>query len=272
MRLLVTSDVHYDPRGRLTDEQTIAAMIARMQEEHADCAVLAGDVAHGLDAFAACVEMFATALACPVYVLAGNHDLWRDKARGISSEALWTCELRAATEKAGAIWLEGTRAIIAGVGLCGSLAWYDYSGLDVDAEVSREEAGRLKQHLNNDAHRIDWQRDDPQFAGELADALVHQLGALAREVEAIALVTHVPIFEEQMHRKPGNRDWGVGNAFFGHLTLGARVRDVPQLRAVVSGHTHWGTRATLAREGLSPLDVRVVGSDYKIPNYLCLDL
>ena len=88
----------------------------------------------------------------------------------------------------------------------------------------------------------------------------------------IAVVTHVPIFEEQMHRKPDDRGWGFANAYYGNLTLGARLKDEPKLRAVVSGHTHWGINETLERKGLAAIDVRVVGSDYQIPNYTTIEV
>lgn len=273
MRLLVTSDLHYDPRGQLTDRQTIRALVENMARERADAVVLAGDIAHGLDAFRTCVSQFSD-LSCPVYVLAGNHDVWKDKQRGISSEELWTKELPSATAEAGGIWLEATTARIGDVGLAGSLAWYDYSGLDHDAGVAVDKVGALKKHLNNDAHWIDWAREDVSFARALADGLVQRVAHLAKDpgVEKIAVVTHVPVFEEQMHRKPGDRSWGVGNAYFGHLTLGDRLNGEPKLRAVISGHTHWGVETTRDRGALPAIDVRVVGSDYKIPNFTRVDL
>ena len=267
MRLLVTSDLHYDPRGHLTDRAAIERMVEAMAKEQPTAVVLAGDLAHGLDAFGACVAMFRP-LGCPVYVLAGNHDVWKDKVRKIDSETLWTRELPAATEAAGGVWLEATTARFGNVGLAGSLAWYDYSGIDKDLGIPEHRAGDLKQHLNNDAHWIDWQRTDIAFARELANAFMGRIETLSEsDVEHIVLVTHVPIFEAQMHRKKGDKNWGVGNAYFGHLTLGDRVLSEPKLRAVVSGHTHWGVEATIERRSLGPIDVRVVGSDYKIPSY-----
>lgn len=273
VRLLVTSDLHYDLRGHLTERATIEAMIDRMIDERADAVVLAGDNAHGLDAFAGCVALFRR-LGCPVYVLAGNHDVWKDKVRGITSEVLWTRELAAATAAAGATWLETTTARFGNVGLAGSLAWYDYSAIDRGVSATKTEIADLKSHFNNDANWIDWPRTDIAFANELSDGLVQRVRSLADDaaIAHIVVVTHVPIFEEQMHRKPHDRGWGFANAYYGNLTLGERLKHEPKLRAVVSGHTHWGIDETVQRNGLTPLAVRVVGSDYKIPNFTRIDL
>jgi hypothetical protein len=273
MRLLVTSDLHYDPRGHLTDAATLRVLVETMAKASPSAVVLAGDLAHGLDAFGACVAMF-TPLACPIYVLAGNHDVWKDKTRNIPSETLWSTELRKVTQASGGIWLEDAVARFGRIGIAGSLAWYDYSAIDRDADVSPAAAGKLKPHLNNDAHWIDWDRTDIGFASTLSDALVARVQTLVRDpsIERIAVITHVPILEEQMHRKPGDKTWGTSNAYYGHLTLGERLRHEPKLHAVVSGHTHWGVETLCPRPGLAPLDVRVVGSDYKIPNFLSLEL
>ena len=85
------------------------------------------------------------------------------------------------------------------------------------------------------------------------------------------VVTHVPICEEQMCRKPGDRAWGFSNAYFGNLTLGRRVLAMPKVRVVVSGHTHIGREGVVTRPDvpdLPPVRVSVVDSEYNSPGYL----
>jgi len=269
MRLLVTSDLHFDLRGRLTSRETIERMVDQMAERPCDAVALAGDIAHGLEAFEQCVAMFRR-LQRPIYVLAGNHDLWRDDAREIGSEALWQRELQAATERAGGKWLEGLTARFGRVAMVGSLAWYDYSGMDPGTGRARGDAKLLKAQLNNDARRIDWEREDTTFAAELGEGLMQRIYALERDpsIDEIVVVTHVPVVEQQMHRKPNDLRWGIANAYFGNLTLGERVLAAKKLRVIVSGHTHWGMSALAARGFAPAVETHVVGSDYGIPNFV----
>lgn len=90
-------------------------------------------------------------------------------------------------------------------------------------------------------------------------------------VHAVMVVTHVPIFRAQMLTKPGDRRWGISNAYFGNLTLGDRLIGIPKLRCVVSGHTHCGRDEIVERLGLPTLPVSVVASDYHRPAYVTID-
>jgi hypothetical protein len=78
----------------------------------------------------------------------------------------------------------------------------------------------------------------------------------------------VPLFDEQMCRKPHDPDWGFSNAYFGNLTLGQRVLQMRKLQAVVSGHTHVERQASIGRRAVP---VSVLGSDYNAPVYTVID-
>jgi len=97
---------------------------------------------------------------------------------------------------------------------------------------------------------------------------VTRLAALDADpsVSDVLLVTHVPLFREQIINRTEIPNWGYGNAYFGNLTLGERVRHSPKLRAVVSGHTHIGRRETLSDDRATP--VWVVPSDFHSPRYV----
>jgi hypothetical protein len=172
------------------------------------------------------------------------------------------------------IWLEEEVWREGGVVVAGTLAWYDYSAADTQflgfLPAFFTEA---KQYLNNDASFIDWPWSDPEVATRLGDACCARLEALERDstVEAVLLVTHVPLFEPQLLRRPEDPRWGLSNAFFGNLSLGQRVLACTKVRAVVSGHTHTGRSGWVTRPerpDLPPLPVSVVPSNYGAPAYI----
>src|SRR5262249_49433846 len=149
----------------------------------------------------------------------------------------------------GATWLEEEIVRVGDVAIVGSIAWYDYSAVDPGITLSPDDIGKMKHHLNNDSTWIDWERDDREFAAERGAALGERLKEAARDpkVRAILVVTHVPILEEQIERRPKDQLWGVSNAYFGNLTLGAALIGEPKVSAVVSGHTHFGRSHVRAR-------------------------
>ncbi len=270
MRIAVTSDLHYDPHGHLTAPDAVRDLAAQIAETRPDLVVLAGDLGHGIASFGACVERF-TERGLAVAVLAGNHDVWRDDDARVGSEALWTERLRTVTRALGACWLEDHSLRFGDVAVVGSMAWYDYSGVDRSVGATPEQCAVAKRMFNNDAVWLDWPWSDQALASHLADGLVARLASAAAEstVRAVVVATHVPIVEEQMVRRPDDARWGFSNAYFGHLTLGARVVCEPKVRAIVSGHTHCAVRATLVRDAArgGPIDVRVIGSEYGEPAF-----
>lgn len=273
MRLIVTSDLHHDHRGHLTSPEQIDALARRIAAEHPDLVVLAGDLGHGVDEFLACVGHFQK-VAPRLAVLAGNHDVWRDDERALGSQQLFERELPAACASLGAVWLEGASLRVGEVAIAGSMAWYDYSAIDPQHRALAARVGALKGAMSNDAHWIDWPWSDPELAARLGDRLDAELAALERDpgVACVAVVTHVPLLEEQMIRKPHDERWGVSNAFFGNLTLGDRVTARAKVRLVVSGHTHGGRLGERLVAGRAPLTYAVVPSDYGEPAYLTFEL
>jgi 3',5'-cyclic AMP phosphodiesterase CpdA len=272
--IAVTSDLHLG----ITDEAQIRTLAARIAAERPALTVVAGDLGEPLDRFVACLRLFAD-LPGEVAVLAGNHDVWA--TGGHHSQALWERDLPEAVRAAGMLWLEDQVWRRDGLAVVGTLAWYDYSAADAFFRLMPSAFfARAKVGLNNDAHYIDWPWSDQDFAARLDAAFGERLARLEvdPDVRAVLVVTHVPIFEEQMPRKPGNLGWGLSNAYFGNLTLGQRVLGMRKVRAVVSGHTHIGRSGAVARprqRDRLPLPVAVVASGYGAPAYLtlgCADL
>jgi 3',5'-cyclic AMP phosphodiesterase CpdA len=269
--IVVTSDLHLG----ITSQRTLFRLADDIALEQSDLTVLAGDIAEGLGNFAACLHLFA-GLSGQVAVLAGNHDLWvRD---GRSSDDLWQRHLPEAVRAAGMLWLEEAVWQQDGIAVAGSIGWYDYSAVDPTIPpYPAEFFAAEKRNYNLDARMMDWSLTDGAFAAQVGDALCARLAQVEQDdaVQGVVVVSHVPLFDAQMLRKPHDRRWGFSNAYFGNLTLGQRLLGLRKLRAVVSGHTHIGRKGQVARPllpDLPDLPVSVLPSDYDVPAYEVVEL
>ena len=278
-KIVITSDLHLG----ITKREEIEPLVAAISAERPDLTVIAGDIGEGEANIRDCLALFK-GMTGEVAVIGGNHDVWALSAPwrlgGQSSQEMWERALPDAVREAGMLWLESQSWRAGGLAVAASIAWYDYSGAAEDIPPQTEEYwielkrtplpdGRL---INPDSKFINWPWSDVAFAKERADALVERMAMLEADtsVEAVLLVTHVPVFREQLIIKADVPRWGYGNAFFGNLTLGERVRGMRKLRAVVSGHTHIGVKAATAHGG-EPLTVWVTTSDFHKPSYVVYD-
>lgn len=272
-RIVVTSDLHLG----ITSEATLRSLAGGIADEQPALTVLAGDLGEPLANFHSCLRLFAD-LPGEVAVLAGNHDVW---ARvGHSSQELWERLLPDAVRGMGMLWLEEGDWRRGDLAVVGSLAWYDYSAVDPGVPpYAPEDFAARKGGYNLDGRFVDWAWTDPEFAARLGDGLCERLERLAADasVRAIVVVTHVPLFEEQLSRRPYDPRWSFSNAYFGNLTLGQRVAEVGKVRRVVSGHTHVGREGRVSRRArrddgeLPDIHVSVIASDYDAPVYLVVD-
>lgn len=269
MKLVVTSDLHV-PMTEVTTLADLARDVAAFEPE---ALVVAGDVAESLADYRKCLELLRLFVSCPIGVLPGNHDLWvKKEAR--SSERLFVEELPAVTLSTGCHWLEGEAFVIDGVAVAGSIGWYDYSAADPAITASVEQFARDKQYYNMDARMIAWSWTDVEFAARVGAALTATLDRLEADpaVRRTVVVTHVPLLECQMCRRPGNIDWGFSNAYFGNLTLGRAVLARRKVTHIVSGHTHIERHGEEVTPDGRRVEAHVLGSDYRKPVWLGLTL
>jgi len=273
VRVAVTSDLHYDPTGTLTPPDVIRALVGQIAAAEPDALVIAGDLAHGLPLFEACLDCF-TSLNNPVGVIPGNHDIWRDPIAGLSSLALLETALPTACRKRGFTWLEEDSLLVRDVAIVGGMCWYDYSAVDPAVGISGDTLEAAKSLYNNDAHWVDWAYSDREMSSRLLEGLARRLAVVARDsaVRAILVATHVPVLEQQMVRKPENPRWGLSNAYFGNLTAGRIILGEPKVEAITSGHTHVARSGTVPREPGAPVRYEVIGSEYGTPVFLVIDV
>lgn len=261
-RVVITSDLHLG----ITKAEEIEPMVAEIAAERPDLTIIAGDIGRRLGDIHACLALFQD-VPGEKAALAGNHDLW--KHGDDHSADLWERSVPDAVREAGALWLEDDNWVRDGLAVVGSIAWYDYTGADPAIPPMPEEYWvELKRELHPDARYLDWSWSDTEFAARCGDALMARIAGAeaASDVTDLLVVTHVPLFREQIIIRAEIPNWGRTNAYFGNLTLGDRVRHAPKLRAVVSGHTHIGRRERLAEQPGVP--AWVVPSDFHTPRYV----
>lgn len=271
-KIVITSDLHLG----ITTAAEIEPVVAAIAAELPDLTIIAGDIGEGETCIRDCLALFKD-MPGGMAALGGNHDVWALaapwKLGGPDSQTMWEQVLPGAVRDAGMRWLEAEDWRAGSLAVVGTVAWYDYSGAAEDIPPQTEEYWvEFKRSLHPDAKYINWPWSDIQFATARGNDLMARLAALEADpgVEAILLVTHVPIFREQLVIKEDVPRWGYGNAFFGNITLGERAREVTKLRAVVSGHTHIPVKATTPHaSGLLP--VWVTASDFHKPSYVVYD-
>lgn len=270
-RIAVTSDLHFDVHEHLTPPEKVRTLVGAMVHSGADALVIAGDIGHPLRNFVGALDMF-TRCGLPVGVVAGNHDVWQDE--GHDSGDLWDEILPSASRARGFSWLERDTIVLGSTAIVGSMVWYDYSAAEPTLGLDDEFFANAKSKISNDALWIDWDRSDIELAGELRDGLARRLEAIERDssIDRVLVVTHVPVFEQQMLRNPANYQWSVANAYFGNLRTGNVISQYPKVRTVVSGHLHASLRASIPRKRMSDIQALVIGSDYGEPTWVVVDM
>jgi hypothetical protein len=266
VKVAFTADLHLP----ITKAERIAALAGEAGAFAPDALVLAGDLAETPSELVRCLRIFRESVACPVWVLAGNHDLWAHPP--YDSHRLWRERFPEAVAEGGCRSLEGTAFVVGDTAVAGTIGWYDYSAADPSVRATALEFAQKKMNYNADALRIDWGWSDPEFAERVSKPFLATLDSLEGNpaVKRVVAVTHVPILEEQMCRDSGNADWAFSNAYFGNLTLGRRVLDRPKVSHVISGHTHVGRQARVERAAAGPVEAVVLASDYEEPVWLGL--
>lgn len=279
MRILVTADLHYRPSQR----DIYLAFARWVEAQEPDCFIISGDVGHPLRLYRRALQLFA-GLSCPRLLIAGNHDLYRGE---YDSRALWETVLAGTARDEGFVWLEDTvvtlplalrdgdetsRGESPKIGICGTLAWYDYSSRHPALGYADDDYRHLKGMVNHDADYIDWPWSDVAMARFLTRRFGERLVSLEQDaaVHQVLVVTHMPVFEQAMARDVESSTWRLLSAYMGNLTLGELLRGSSKVTHVVSGHIHHPGRWIVTGQH-GPIDFRLVGSQKGAPAAVILD-
>lgn len=259
---IITADLHFG----ITSEAVILHLKQGMLRHNPGLIILAGDIGEPASNFEKCLSLFSD-VPCPVGVVAGNHDLYNTDGR-YNSEGLWRKILPSIVMKHGFIWMEEETININGTAFIGSMAWYDYSSRAPQfAHLPEDFFYENKGKLVSDGSYIDWERKDKEFSSELLKGLVKRLQDAQEDssVRRIAVVSHVPLFPEQMvHYRTDNP---YSDAYFGNFTIGKEVSRFSKVTDVISGHTHRKIDKVAGN-----IKVQVVPSDYGKPGFITLEL
>lgn len=265
IKIAVTADLHWGHKKK-GDESTLQ-MVRDLQKEAPDVIVLAGDLGGGgPESVRECLDLFAGIDARRLFI-AGNHDLWTQD--GDSEEILRETLPRIGREH-GFHYLEGDPVVIDGVGIAGTVGWYDYSFRDerLGIDLVHYERKYLRRVGSwNDRRFIRWGHTDREFTDLLASELRAALEGLSVKAAEIVAITHHLPFEELVVRTPQRRTWAFANAFLGSGKIGEVLLEFPQVRHHFCGHSHVPNSV---RKG--PIRSINVGSNYMRKRYEILEL
>jgi predicted phosphohydrolase len=290
MRILVTADLHYDiARSRASAEQAAMEICAA----GGDAMVLVGDTAGAeLGPMRDCLALFSGFKGLKL-IVPGNHCLWR--RAGEDSLERYERVLPDLAKQEGFVLLDHQPTILGGVGLIGSIGWYDYSfrqrslGIDeefYEAKVApgaaayyeeyRELYERHRDRLTPDqlAIGVRWMDGlyirlpfgDKEFTRRLCEKLEGQLEALSRSADRIVAFLHHLPFAELVPRDRPTR-FAFAAAFMGAPCFGEALLACPKVSHVYCGHSHWTDERKIGH-----LTVTNIGSTYTHKRMAVLEL
>jgi len=260
MRIVVTADLHYDIDRSRQPTLAIAEEICSLD---ADALLVLGDVAgRDVGIVSECLHLFDRFEGLKLFVT-GNHDIWT--APGGDSLDKLEHEVPAACREAGFHPLDVEPVAVNGVGLAGSMGWYDYSyrpmrlGIPLrfyEAKMAPGAAARSARHAHLVADSSDttesalqigtrWMdgkyarlpMSDVAFCKYLLDRFDDHLQDLSGRCDRIVVgLHHVPFPELVPHAdKPG---WSFASAFLGTALFGEVMLNHPKVRYAFCGHSH----------------------------------
>jgi predicted phosphohydrolase len=265
MRILITADLHYDiARSRQPTQELARQALAA----GGDALVLLGDSAGAdLAVLEECLRLF-DAFSGRKFLVPGNHCLW---CRGDDEDSLtrYHRAIPAVAAACGFIVLDHEPALLGGVGLVGTIGWYDYSmrdeslGIPLEfyqakmapgaaeylgrhdlvqrhtAELTDRQMGMAARWMDGKFIRMDI--SDEQFTNLLADRLSEQLAQVSPGADVVAaMVHHLPFAQLVPAGRP--QRFAFAAAYMGSTVLGQRLLACPKVRYAYCGHSHWPMR------------------------------
>jgi len=280
LTILATADLHYNIRRSREPTEQLARRVCATD---ADVLVLVGDTAGAdLRAMRDCLALFDRFDGLKLLV-PGNHCLWC--VGGEDSLTRYHTTLPNVCEAMGFAVLDHAPHVVKGVGLVGSIGWYDYSFRDESlgiplpfyrAKVAPGAAGYFTEHRElMDQHAESLSADhlaitarwmdgvhvrlpltDEQFTQWLADRLADQLATTAARAERIVVFTHhVPFAYPRPADAPSK--FAFAAAFMGSRRLGAVIAAEPKVTHALCGHSH-----RRHRQRVGSLEVVNIGCTY----------
>ncbi|UCD29120.1 MAG: metallophosphoesterase [Planctomycetota bacterium] len=289
MKLIVTADLHYDIARSVKATRRIADEICGLQS---DALLILGDAA-GRDAGIVndCLHLFDR-FGGRKFFVAGNHDIWTNPGEDSLEKLEKT--LPALCREAGFHPLDTEPVIIDGIGLVGSIGWYDFSYRPMwlkiplrfyEGKIAPGAALRMEKHRHLVADRSDipdeamrigtrWMdgefihlpMSDVDFCRRLLEGFKQHLDQIADECEKIVVgLHHIPFSELAIeNEKPA---WAFGRAFMGSELFGQVMLRYPKIRYALTGHSH-----QYVRERIAHIECINVGCTYVEKRYEIIEV
>jgi len=264
--LFFASDLHFGlhRRGDAATRRLAEGVIG--QARGGDALLLGGDLGVDDASVGACLDLFAS-FPGGRFAIAGNHDVWVEG--GGDSWARYR-GLSALMRARGFHPLEDEPAVVGGVGLVGSMGWYDYSfrdDLGLPIEAYRRKADPESGVIWSDVRFVRWPHSDEEMTEWQAQRLVEHLALLKGAKSLVALLHHVPTKQLLVHpRWMVPRRWRFANAFLGSERFSQILSGVGPLRHVLNGHIHLARSATIGHQTYTS-----IGGDYQVKELVTLD-
>lgn len=304
VRLLVTSDLHFDHgRSRVTAE----SITAEINALSFDVLLLVGDIATSNGStLEDSLRLFTH--SGPKLLTLGNHELWAKLDAAVPSAVLDTRMLYLHTLPArvaatGFHLLDESPFVFdKRFGFVGSVGWYDYSYAPQDLQIPRRfyeakvtpgSASYYSSYRHlltppdgkddvppesleifarwNDSRYVDWQMTDDEVCTFLLRRLEAHLNAVTHLPTLIAAVHHLPLPEllpPRTHPR-ATHAWDFAKAYLGSPRFGELLSRYPHLAYVFSGHSHF---PAAARPPHSQTRYIATGSGYREKYYHLIDI
>ena len=293
MRLIVTSDLHYDhAKSRPSADE----VIDQINRTGCDVLIVVGDAAASAGTtLEDCLTRFShqgVKLFVP-----GNHELWTLES---DSYTLFTRDLPRRVQAIGWRWLQSQPFVHDSLAIVGTLGWYDYSfaqpdlGIPVrfyERKISPGAASYFSTYTPllheaddippkameivarwNDGRFVKLLRSDYQFLDELLARLRAQLNDLTdnlhkstRDIQIVAVTHHLPF--RQLLPPSHSAQWDFTKAYLGSEKLGALLLEFPHITHVFCGHSHFPAAARIGT-----LEAANTGCGYRHKSFKMLEL
>jgi hypothetical protein len=228
----------------------------------------------------------------PKLFVPGNHELWTTEP---DSYGLLLVQLPARVRSLGWHWLQGEPFRADGVGIVGTIGWYDYSfaqpGLGIprrfyERKVSPGAAAYFRNYADllersddvaahameivarwNDGRFVKLHRSDEHFLDELLGMLRGQLQRLSEgSTRTIVAATHHLPFRELLPPSH-SAQWDFTKAYLGSEKLGELLLEFPKVKHLFCGHSHFP--AQVQRGGILAVNI---GSGYREKAFKVLEV
>lgn len=288
MRILVTSDLHYNVARSRAPTEAVAREICRVG---GDVLILAGDtVGMSLAVLEDVFGLFAP-FRGKIMLVAGNHELWT--SGGGDSLVRYERELAELCARNGVHYLDGEPYVADTVAIVGNMGWYDFSfrssALNIPLRFYQHKVSPgAAEYLSPHQHLMEQDHDVPPAARTIATRwmdgvhvklpftdvqFTHRLVAqLRRHLESVygparrvvVAMHHLPFAEVVPDPVIPALQFATG--FLGSELFGEALLDYPKVSHVFCGHAH---RAMRCRKGR--LECISIGSTYGEKHYEVLE-